>query len=290
MNGPATPSLLAGVLHADRPYGLLLVPYLVLSFVAHVAIGGALGYKHLVKVLNPNASGGIETFKTPEHDPNATPPDRDIKTAKAHPLRFTLNYFPSVILPVMDLPPDVPIPEPIPEPEPVKPKVPVKPKPPTAEVPLPVPVPAGPVVPSTDLHLGFLNNKDGAPLHLPAFELHTLRDDQIRTAECFSGYPTLILIADVSTETGMEDLFTWMRFYHDLFHQPGVVSPPWVLGIGVALEDPYFLPTDAAEEMMKLKLEEKNLFYGPLWGDVAFDGTNQFLNGLEMESLPAPQV
>ena len=124
-----------------------------------------------------------------------------------------------------------------------------------------------------------------SPQAIPPFELTTVSDGEDRVQDCFNAYPTIFIVADLSTQAGWDDLFHWMQFFHDILHQPSIVMPPWVLGIGIDQSHPGPLTVAARTEQLRVRWQQAGLFGGPLWAGVAFDSQNQFLDGLGIEHI-----
>ena len=293
-DSPITPARM----HAGRPYGLILFPYVALSLALHLGVGAGVFWKELVR-SSDHVVSSMKKYGVPAQGPNA--PTMPAVAPGPRVRRYRLNYFTHVQIP-LDLP--APVLAKLPEP-PKPPKLTAKPHPkgpaapstpstarapqaPTAPGPA---FPAGMPKPGTDVKLGDkIKGKDGEYLMVPKFELTTLVDQQVRTNDCFLKYPTIFIVGDLSTKTGLDDMFNWLHFFHDLMHNKGVVSPPWVLGIGEGIENPYFLTPDLAADALSTRFTKMGLFSGPLWGDIAYDQDHQFIDGLGIEKLPVPQV
>lgn len=289
------------VIQAGPSYARALLPFLGISLALHLA--GALAATWKIW-LAPDRRGSfaLEQFGRPQ-----AAPGQDQEAAEAllaqiqrdRPRRYRLNYFDRVVLPQPELVAAAPLPESAPLPEPAPTPVPA-PQPTPVPSPEPAPdtgIPAGGAdataaldLPYTDVFIGSLPGAAGEQLRIPPMRLHTLRDDRIRTETDFLRYPTQIIVADISTKQGMDDLFTWAHFFHDLYHLPNIVTPPWVVVMGQAIEDPYFLTPDLAEQAMLSRWERLKLFHGHVWGDVVFDAKGEFLDGVGVETLNEPQI
>ena len=280
-------------MHAGKPYGLALLPYLALSMVLHGAVAGPVFYQRLVRTVR----GGVVVQR---HQVIQGTPEE--LAARARTLqgervkRYRLAYLHDAIIPI-DLPdPALPVPEPPkPAPKPAPKPTPPKPEQPATAAATP---PTG-QAPGDDLadklkgtgyrgRVAFTG--EGEPLNVGEFELFTVRDQATHTHIDFQGYHTVYIVSDISDERGIADLFNWMQFFHDLLHQPGVVQQPWVLGVGVALKDPYYLTPGAVEDSLTRRWDESGLFGGPLWGDVGFDSDHELSDNLGLDELPQPKV
>jgi|GEM_PF-5063920 len=283
---PATP------IHGGKPYGFALIPYLAFSLAVHaLAIGGL----YFGDQVDPARESGYNKRKFGRPGKTISEQIAAMEPAEKTRIRsYKLNYFHRIILPqpevieIAALPPEL-----TPAPEIPKPKPKPKPKPTPVPVPIPDAVPTPPEAlddPLTSVQTGEIKGVDGEILVVPPFRMRTLHDDLIRTETDFLAYPAIFIVGDISTETGLQDMYTWVHFFHDILHIPTVVTPPFVLAIGESIEKPDFLPIDACEDVMRNEWEAKGYFSGHVWGDCAFDRNQEFIKGVGVTEVPVPQI
>lgn len=282
------------IIHGGKPYGFALMPYLVVSLAIHAAgIGGWLAAMKLDAVQESGFS--IKKYGRPA-SPSMAQQLAALEPVNKERIRsYKLNYFHRIVLPQPEQPVELATlpPELTPAPKLPKPKPQPKPQPPA---PTPVPDSGNPAPPPalddplTSVQTGEIKGIDGEVMVVPPFRMRTLSDDVIRTETDFLAYPAIFVVGDISTETGLEDMYTWVHFFHDMLHLPRVVTPPYVLAIGEMVEKPDFLPIDAAEDVMLNRWESMGFFNGQVWGDCAFDAEQQFIKGLDVTEVPVPQI